>query len=119
MITVKKFLPEHYLKIREQRSQLHLGPFMTEAHLQAMAASPWSFTGVWHDRIVACGGVIPYWEGRGEAWASIDREVKEAFIGIHRAALKMLEECTVRRIEASVDRGFKEGHRWVGLLGFE
>jgi RimJ/RimL family protein N-acetyltransferase len=33
--------------------------------------------------------------------------------------VEFLDNAPYRRIEATVDVGFKQGHRWIKMLGFE
>jgi|SRR3954471_11614472 len=70
-------------------------------------------------RVLACGGLVRFWENRAEAWAIFDKYCGTEFLLIHRATLRLMEVSPFRRIEATVELGFKEGHRWMKSLGFK
>lgn len=118
MIDVAPFRAADLQEIMEQKLMAYLSKYITDKQRQEMEG-PWSFTGRVNGRVVICGGVALYWEGRGEAWAIIDRNVKIEFLRIHRAVQRVLDLCPLRRIEATVDVGFKPGHRWMRMLGFK
>jgi len=118
MIEVIHFLPEHVAELERQNADLKFSRYFTADHYQHLENSPWAFTGIVGGRIVGCSGVIQYWEGRGEAWAMLDRSMKHEFLSIHNAIKRFLEVCPLRRIEAVVDENFAKGHQWIKLLGF-
>lgn len=70
-------------------------------------------------RVLACGGIVPYWKDRAEAWVVVSAFCKKEFLALHRLCLEFLEGLKVRRVEASVVIGEERSHRWVQLLGFE
>ena len=73
-----------------------------------------------HDgKILAIAGVEPQWENRAIAFALISGAAGPYFWAIHSAVRDFLVRTPYRRIEATVDVGFKEGHRWIKMLGFE
>jgi len=63
------------------------------------------------------------WQGRGVAWALMSPRVPTSdFVRITRMVRRTLAKAQAdgfRRIEASVDCEFENGHRWVKALGFE
>jgi len=73
-----------------------------------------------HDGVVlAVAGVEPQWENRATAFALISDSAGAHFRSIHAAVFDFLVMAPFRRIEATVDVGFKQGHRWIKMLGFE
>lgn len=73
-----------------------------------------------HDgQVIACGGLLPQWEGRAMAWMLISESAGPHFFGIHRAVSRFLARAPYRRIEAHVDVGFTAGSEWMKMLGFE
>ena len=73
-----------------------------------------------HDgKILAIAGGDPQWENRAIAFALIAESAGRFFPAIHKAVRDFLIRTPYRRIEATVDVGFKEGHRWIKMLGFE
>lgn len=65
------------------------------------------------------GGFVPMWQGRAEAWAMFNPDCREHFYTLHKIVKKHLEACPFRRVEATVDLEFENGHRWIRALGFE
>jgi RimJ/RimL family protein N-acetyltransferase len=73
-----------------------------------------------HDgQVIAIAGVLPQWENRATAWALIAKSAGEHFKAIHDAVVEFLDRAPFRRIDATVDVGFTQGHRWIKMLGFE
>lgn len=73
-----------------------------------------------HDGVVlAVAGVEPQWENRAIAFALLSDDSGTHFPAIHSAVVEFLDNAPYRRIEATVDVGFKQGHRWIKMLGFE
>jgi hypothetical protein len=74
----------------------------------------------WEDgKLLGCGGVVDYGGGRGEAWAMLDKDLKQDFRKTHNVVSRFLEVLPFDRIEAVVETAYEDGHRWVKLLGFE
>lgn len=71
------------------------------------------------DVVLGIGGLSPQWENRAIVWCLMAKEIGPHFPAIHRAVRKFLTHAPFRRIEAHVDVGFKEGVRWMKMLGFE
>lgn len=110
---------EHLDQIVEQKATAYLRAYITPDHMRELEKSKMSYTGIVNGRVVFCAGVIEYWPGRGEAWTFIDGDCKKEFYAIHKIVKRFLEVCPVKRVEATVDVGFEQGHRWVKNLGFK
>jgi len=75
---------------------------------------------VWKDeKILACCGMTEYWKGRAESWILLDQDIGSAFFGAAKAIKEIMKHCGIKRIEASVHKGFSKGERFVKLLGFK
>lgn len=74
-----------------------------------------------NSRPVACYGIRPIWDGRGEAWALFDRYLaRDHMLTIVRDMRFMLHSAKeFRRIEATVEADYEEGHRLMRAVGFE
>lgn len=73
-----------------------------------------------HDGVIlGIGGLEPQWENRATVFALLSDDSGPHFKAIHSAVVEFLDNVPYRRIEATVDVGFKQGHRWVKMLGFE
>jgi len=77
-----------------------------------------SFTVMADGRAVACGGVLPIWNDRAMVWAIMAQDAGKYMGAITRAAKSILEAAPYNRIEADTLCEFKEGHRWLRMLGF-
>ncbi len=119
MLEVERFKATDLKEIMEQPAMAYLGEFITDANRVEMEKGLWSYTVRVKGRALMCAGVTEYWPNRGEAWAIIDRDVKVEFLRIHRVVKRFLDVCPLRRIEATIDLDFKQGHRWVEMLGFK
>lgn len=116
-LTNVPFKREHWYAIEEQPGLIDFSP--TAKQLEVYEAAPWGVTVFSGERAIFCGGIIPLWPNRGEAWARLSYECLQEFAGLHRIVRRVLfEKCTLRRIESVVELNFAAGHRWMRLLGF-
>jgi hypothetical protein len=116
---VVKYNKNHLQELRHEKSVAHVVSYFGEALAETIENAKYSFTGIHDNKVLFCAGVTEYWPGRGEAWAFLDSNSRQHFMAIHNATKRFLEVCPIRRVEAAVDIDFKEGHRWVKLLGFK
>ena len=119
MTRVERFKAEHWNEIAEQEAMAYLRDYISPEMVQSLEKSKYAYTIRVDGRVVACVGVVEFWQGRGEAWTVIDRNCKREFISIHRTVKSLLKICPTDRVEAVVDLGFDAGHRWMDLLGFK
>lgn len=102
-----------------QEAQFHLGAYIDFAHAKSLEAVQ-SFSAIGDDGApIACAGVIEVGPGRAMAWSYLGAVVGREFLLVHRAVNRFLDLAPYRRIEATTDAEFEEGHRWLKLLGFE
>lgn len=79
-----------------------------------------SWTARMNGRVVACGGIIPIWNGREQVWALISDTIgAQGMVLLTRAVKRRMAMHERGRIEAHVAVGFKAGHRWMKILGFK
>jgi hypothetical protein len=71
------------------------------------------------DRIVLCGGIIPTRPNVGTLWAVLSEHAGEHMVWLHRATHRFIGLQEWQRLEATVERGFPQGCRWLRLLGFK
>jgi hypothetical protein len=120
MIEIRPFKAEDVTYLNRQTGPNFEGSnYIQKEHYFAAEKLPHSYTILIKGRIVACCGVIEYWKDRGEAWSIIDRYSKAEFVLLFRTVKKLLEDAPIRRIEATINKNFPAGHRWIKLLGFE
>lgn len=77
-----------------------------------------AYTALSEGEPVACGGLYELWPGRALAWTYLGASVGREFVALHRTVKRHLELAPWRRVEAYVEAGFPQGHRWVRTLGF-
>jgi hypothetical protein len=90
-----------------------------KADLSGLSQKGFAWTGECDGQVMAIAGLMPIWENRALAWALIGGLAGAHFAAIHRAIRKGITDSGFRRIEATVDVGFAQGHRWMTMLGFE
>ena len=81
-----------------------------------------AYTGTVNGEIIGCGGVCMYWEGVGEAWASLSPRVT----AMRKSVYLCLREClriiwttfAMRRIQAIARCDFEAAQRLLEHLGF-
>lgn len=117
---IEPFKPEHLTELLLQPSQAVMQPVLAQQDYGQMLykAGP-AYAAIIDDKVVACLGIIPQWEGRAIAWGLVGSEAGKAFYGIHKAVKKFLDLQDYRRIETAVSTDFEQGHRWAQLLGFK
>ena len=74
-----------------------------------------------NQKIIACGGLLNLSPWRGEFWSVMGKYSGDHMVCIARKAKNMIEEAQeigVHRLESIIDIDFKEGHKWMKLLGF-
>lgn len=117
---LRTFEPEDLDIIVAQPAQAYMKPLVHGKDYGAILAQGEAWTGVREDgAIIACGGLVPMYAGIANAWMVIAGDLKHSFIHVHRIVRRALDISTFRRIEAHVDCGFVNGHRWARSLGFE
>lgn len=112
MIRVEKFKAEHVLSLGKP---LDVGKRI-ETQEQTREFTVTAFVG---EDVVAIGGVGVIWSGRGEAWAIVSEKALRFPIAFSKAALRFLNSCPVRRIEAAADWRNKRENKWIERLGFQ
>lgn len=116
---VVPFEPEHLDTIMLQPSQQRFFNYFTPDYAKALKVSGPCFTGIDGNRVLGCAGLVKQWENRAIAWALLSGDIGTDFIRVHRAVFRFLDLSDFNRVEAFVDAGFEQGHRWIQMLGFE
>ena len=117
MLRVVPFKAEHVAALQPQAAQVAEKEFVNPEQLKAFEAG-FMVTAMDGDEVVAVGGVLELWPGRGVACAMLGATAKRHLVGLHKIALGVLNAAPFRRIETDVECGFTQGHRWVHMLGF-
>lgn len=84
-----------------------------------LARQPHSYTITDREgQVVACAGVIEHFPGYGTAWVMMSDLARRHIIALTGIIRNFLWLSHFRRIEATVDADFENGHRLVRALGF-
>jgi len=113
-MVIVPFKAEHLQGLRLQPAQMS-APLVTPEQAERLGQA---YTALIADEPVACGGLYELWPGRALAWTYLGSGVGREFITLHRVVRGHLDTARWRRVEAYVDAGFTNGHRWVKALGF-
>lgn len=71
------------------------------------------------DRILICGGIAKITNTNGVCWALVAEGAGKHMHALHFAVKRFITLQPWKRLEASVEKNFAAGCRWVQLLGFE
>lgn len=117
-MNIVPYKAEHLMELQLQEGQEYSSVYVTPEYAKALE-DQFAFTAMAGDKPVAVGGVCKLWDNRGLAWTFIDQRAGEYFVEIHKAVKRMLDIVPYRRIEAETPCEFKQGHRWLRMLGFK
>lgn len=113
------FEPFHLRALVLQESQSWMGPMLKEDYGEALVKSGPCFTLEDSGRVIICAGLVNMWENRAQAWALISGDAGKNFTRIFRAMRSFIELQETKRIEATVDANFEQGHRLMKMLNFQ
>lgn len=109
---------EHLMKLKLQPEQRFCLGHITAAHAKALEGK-YSFTALVDGEPIAVGGITELWENRALCWTFIDGRAGEYFVQLHKIVRDLLDMVPYRRLEAETSCDFKQGHRWLRMLGFQ
>lgn len=114
------FEPGHLRSLVLQDAQTWMSSVLMDEHYGiSLKNSGPCFTLENNGDVIACAGLVHMWENRDQAWALISRDAGKNFVRMFRAMQSFLDLQDTRRIEATVDAKFLQGHRLMRMLGFE
>lgn len=122
MCKIVPFKMDHLKGLLSQPMNKHQENLFPDEFLQAMEHRGLYITITNQDKVMACGGISPYWSGRGEVWCVFSEESKERFVGTFRLIKSWLEEqlkVNYRRIEVSICPELDVARRRAEMLGFK
>jgi hypothetical protein len=115
----------HTRRLDVQDAQVEELIFATDVADLAACQNEHAFT-IWDDHegkqsptVVACGGVLPIWQGRAAVWAFLGDDARRHMPYLTLFTRGVLNRHPAHRIEATVLTGWRPAHRWVEALGFE
>jgi hypothetical protein len=118
VLKVIPFEAPHVELLDEQEQSRHLTGHISAAEVRALK-NEYAYTGVADGQVMVCAGVMPMWEGRGQAWCYLSRDSGRHLVAITRAVRRFLDIAPFVRLEMTVDCSFDAGHRWARMLGFK
>jgi hypothetical protein len=82
-----------------------------------------AYTLTTNGEIIACGGVMPFWKGVGEAWVVTSPLVEKYRLAFAKVVHNKLSEIIRRngyeRVQTCVHADFMSSRRWVERMGFK
>lgn len=123
MIAVVPFKKEHFRDEAMQQVMEYVNFHPDEAYLNNIEKFQMSFCGLDDQgKVVGIAGILPLWNGVGEAWSFLTPEVQKHPFTLHRAVKRGLEkimnERCFHRVQTNVLLGNKVGEYWAERLGF-
>lgn len=120
MFDLVPYKREHLIPLLDQRENLSVKELFISGTAESLEKSD-AFTLLVNGVPSVCGGVLRYWEGRGQIWCVFNEDFRHNFVPVFRGIKVYLSEQlkTYRRIEASIPIDFPKGRRRIEMLGFK
>ena len=97
--------------------------FLLDRHLYSIAADGHGVSFVANGHLLGAGGIIPIWDGLGEAWVlpgNLIHRHRKTFVRLVRDGIdRMNAEHQFRRIQATARADAASAQRFLEFLGFE
>ena len=122
-IEIRDYKPEDYIRIQRREFDDKVFSFLPNPEISAhnLAKGP-AFTGLFEGEIIACGGVLPFWKGMGEAWLVTSPLVEKFKLSLAKSVHDKLEEIIkkmkLERVQTLVDGEHITGQKFIERLGF-
>ncbi len=124
MIELVDFNLEHVENIKKDDLDSNIFSFIGDLSKIAIgyAAGGPAITLIDGDEVLACGGVLKFWRGVGEAWLMVSPRGRTQVISLYRYMESFLALCGTKwgfhRVQASVYEKHDIAHRCAFRLGF-
>ena len=118
-VDVVPFQAWHLDWLNLQASQRMLSPLLTAQYGRALERAGPCYSAFAGSRVLACAGVVEFWEGRAQVWSLLSEDMPLYRKSIHRAVTTFLLSYRTRRLECVVDPRSTASIRWAEHLGFE
>lgn len=114
-----KFTRSHLVEMLKQPVNESARQYFDTINFDLLESFP-AFTGMLKGKPAVCGGVIPYWKGRGYLWTVFDETSKGCFVPVFRGIKSLLRDLRPHyiRLEMAVPCDFEIGLRRAHMLGF-
>jgi hypothetical protein len=118
MMYLVPFRSEHVAGMRLQTAQQGMSEFIKPDSLRELEGKH-SVTLMLDGRPIASAGAVEIWSGRAYIWSFLSDDIpRKSFIEVNALAKQFVDGLPFRRLEAAVECGFEQGHRWVRCHGF-
>lgn len=117
-MVIVPFKPEHFFRMKLQPAQLNAVGYVSDEYVSALAKMGPCATALDGDRVIGSCGIAQTITG-GILWAFVSEDAGRYMVKLDRCARRFLSAIPAARIEATVEKGFLPGCRWLDLLGFE
>jgi hypothetical protein len=120
---VERLTKSHILEAVDERSPSVIGQLDSILLAVDLCSTPGYGVAYFHEgKICAAAGIVPMWEGCGEAWAIPTKHIENCKIAIGRHFKNtfhmVAQDLKMRRVQAAVKVGHREAHslaRFVGM----
>lgn len=125
MIQVEQFYKEDAQELKESESINLLVTLPTDNKInvfQIYEQYPNNFTMFYNDQVKFCGGVVDIWNGMGEMWMILNKDLdgcKFEIIRTIRYEVDNLFDTQYHRLQATIDCANDAAIRFVEWLGFK
>lgn len=114
---VVPFKKEHLDGLLVQPAQKHVQEWVKTVNYGVLEG-PSAYSVFENGECLGCGGLTEVWPGRAQIWSILSAGAGKHLTAITKITKRVLNISPWRRIEATVDCDFEQGHRWVRILGF-
>ena len=115
------FMAQHLKELELQEQQVTMVSLVGDLDNYAKVLESYGpcFSYEREGKVLGCGGFMDTWPGRSILWCLLSKDAGSHLVDITRSVRKVMKHYPRHRFEATVQYDFKEGHRWMKLLGFE
>lgn len=117
-VDIVPFEPWHLDWLQRAPSQGAAFPPVTMTHARALQVAGPSFSAFVGAHVVACAGVVEFWQGRSQVWAMVAEDLARYQEPIEEAVTRFLEGYSVRRVECVIDPRAQFALEWASRVGF-
>lgn len=118
-MNLREIRPTDIDEITLQTQQAYMRKLINDQYKETVTRSAVGFTLEDDGLVIGCGGIIPFWQGRGEAWTLLSNAAGPRMLTVTRIVRRVLNGVDFDRVQMTTDVGFPEAERWAQMLGFE
>lgn len=113
--------PEHLECLELQEAQKNFNQLILDPdhYVEMVTENGHAYAVIDDEKTYCVAGLIELWPERQLLWSLMSKDAGPHLFFITRAAKNLLTLFGSKRVEATIDVNFKEGHRFIKLLGFQ